>query len=92
MMAYWGPSLGTLYKYGLGFHFRWRVFIELWVFATCVLAQHFCMGTGICDLIQGSEGDPLMALGPEGAALSVYVQEGECLGSAGAHDLLPLCC
>lgn len=50
------------------------------------------MGTGTCDLIQGSERDPLMALGPEGAALSVYVQEGECLGSAGAHDLLPLCC
>ena len=56
------------------------------------------MGIGTCDLIQESEGDPFMALSPAGAALSVFMQEGEFLGSAGVpaglalFDMLPLCC
>lgn len=50
------------------------------------------MGIGTCDLIQESEGDPLMALSPAGAALSVFMQEGEFLGSAGVPAGLALIC
>lgn len=50
------------------------------------------MGIGTCDLIQESEGDPLMALSPAGAPLSVFMQEGEFLGSAGVPGGLALIC
>lgn len=50
------------------------------------------MGIGTCDLIQESKGDPLMALSPAGADLSVFMQEGEFLGSAGVPGGVALTC